>query len=185
MEHFSSMKKKSVARKKTRTRGIRIEEPLASAPPSMDENIAQIDMQRMKAFENRNCTGERHVNIANLRDHPAAFGILFDQLGLSPICNFPETNGFCIHLIRTFYLCVGQLKESDGGPMEFNTTVRNTPITITPQLIGEVLGMKAPLSGLHYLKGQTLTSLDWRRVIDGVCMADTRSAGNLVFSKEL
>ncbi len=43
MEHFGSTKKKSVAWKKTKSGGIRIEEPLVSAPPPVKEDIVHID----------------------------------------------------------------------------------------------------------------------------------------------
>ncbi len=43
MESSFSTKKKTIARKKTRAGGIRIEEPLASAPPPMEENVVHID----------------------------------------------------------------------------------------------------------------------------------------------
>ncbi len=122
----------------------------------------------MKAFENRECIEERHVNVGNLRDRSTTYGLLFYQAVLSSICNFPETFGFCVHLVRAFYLCANQLQENEGGPMEFKTKVRNKSLTITPQTIADLLGMKAQMTGTHYLKGHTLTSLDWRRVVDGV-----------------
>ncbi len=163
---FVSTKKKSVVRKKTKARGIQIEEPLASAPPSVEENTVHTDTQRIKVFENRECIGEQHVNVGNLRDRSTVFGTLFDQAELFPICKFPETSEYCINLIRTFYLCMNRLQDIEGGPMEFRTMVRNTHLTITPQIIGEVLGMNAQLDGTHYMKGQTLTSVDWRRIVD-------------------
>ncbi len=121
----------------------------------------------MKAFENWECIGERHVNVGDLLARSAAFAQLFDQAGLAQICDFPKHTGFCIHLIRTFYLCAGHLKNSEGGPLELKTTVRNTQLTITQQTIADALGMEARVVGLPYTQGHTLTSLTGAKLLTG------------------
>ncbi len=77
------------------------------------------------------------------------------------------------------------MKDDIGGPYEFKTTARNVSITITPQTIANALGMEAHVVGLPYTQGHTLTALTWHKVVDGICLPHTVSAGNSVFSKEL
>ncbi len=69
--------------------------------------------------------------------------------------------------------------------MKFITLVRNKKLVITPQLIGEVIEMSSSMVGTHYLKGFTMNSENWQRVLDGICMPETRTAGNSILSKEL
>ncbi len=61
-----------------------------------------------------------------------------------------------------FYQNQSKLINLEDGPREFETTVKNVKLKITPQLIGEVLGMNARTDGAHYLKGHTLSNTTWR-----------------------
>ncbi len=122
------MKRKTVAKRKGRARGIEVTEP----PP---KNVVHISSERIKAFKKHEFIGERHVNVAALKERSSLFGTLFDQSGIAPICNFLESTGYCLHLVRTFYSCATQLADVEDGPKEFHTMVRNVKLKITPQVI--------------------------------------------------
>ncbi len=53
-----SMKRKSVARKKGRARGIDIREQVAHEQSSLEAELVPVSKGRLKAFENRECIGE-------------------------------------------------------------------------------------------------------------------------------
>ncbi len=77
-----------------------VQDPDQGNPVEMNEplpeNIFQVNSDRIKDFEKGECIGERHVNVKALKERSALFGTLFDQAGLAPICNFPESSGLRI-----------------------------------------------------------------------------------------
>ncbi len=133
----------------------------------------------MKAFEKRLCIGERHVNVDNLLERSAAFALIFYQGSMQQICDFLEQTGFCPHLIRTFYLCAGNLKDDVDGPLEFKTVVHNVSLMVTPHTVAAALGMEANVVDMPYTQGHSLSNLNWCVVDDGVCLPNTRSAAIL------
>ncbi len=68
-----SMKRKTVARRKGRARGIEIREPIAREQSPLEECFVHVSTDRMKDFEKHECIGERHVNVAALKDHSRVF----------------------------------------------------------------------------------------------------------------
>ncbi|XP_020105850.1 uncharacterized protein LOC109722274 [Ananas comosus] len=161
--------------------GVEIREP-GSEPPRL--SLQDVPSARRSMYSSKHCIGEHDVGIASIIECVPGFQDLFEKGNLHQICDFSEQTGFCLELIREFYMRAGRLSDSGGGPYVFTTSVRGVELSITPDTIASVLGMEARTEGVEYLQARFDSLRDWNRVVNSICMSGTESNGIMVLSKD-